>query len=70
MSITLNGAKVIHRNGTSFVALPVEAQRPIAGGCQCPYCQNHPDKTPMWDTLAIGADSPFAWTVHYPDFPR
>jgi hypothetical protein len=66
----MNGSKVTHRNETSFVALPVEAQSPIAGGCHCSYCKANPDKRPMWDTLAIGADTPRAWTVHYPDLPR
>ena len=66
----MNGSKVTTRNGTSFVALPVEAQNPIAGGCSCQFCKANPDKQPMWDTLAIGADAPRAWTVHYPDLPR
>lgn len=67
--IPLSGAKVTHRNGTSFVALPVEAQLPIPHGCSCPFCKAHPDKPPMWDTLAVSADEPRAWTVHYPDLP-
>ena len=70
MPTNMNGAKVTHRNGTSFVALPAETRRPIDGGCQCAYCKAHPDKRPMWDTLAISADATRAWTVHYPDLPR
>ena len=66
----MNGSKVTKRNGTYFVAIPAEAQLPIAGGCQCPHCKAHPEQQPMWDTLAIGADAPNAWTVHYPDLPR
>ena len=49
----MNGEKVTKRNSTYFVALPIEVQKPVPGGsCQCPYCKAHPDKPPMWDTLA------------------
>jgi hypothetical protein len=50
---------------TTFVSLPVPLQRPITGGCQCAFCKAHPNRPPMWDTLATdGVDS---WTVHYPE---
>jgi hypothetical protein len=65
----LNGAKTTRRNDTVFVALPIEAQRPIAGGCSCDWCKTHPDRTPMWDTLAVPADGKgAAQTVHFPEF--
>ena len=67
MLTQMNGLKVTKRGETYFVALPPEVRRPIAGGCQCSYCKAHLDKLPTWDTLAIGADSPHAWTVHYPE---
>ena len=67
--IDMNGSKVTKRGETYFVALPADAQRQIAGGCQCAWCLTHPDRTPMWDTLAIGEAS-HAWTVHYPELPR
>lgn len=53
---------------TLFVALPVELQRTIEGGCSCPYCKSHPNQTPMWDTLAIDAKAQrHTWIVHYPE---
>ena len=64
----LSGIKPRLVGGTLFVALPVELQRTIEGGCQCPHCKAHPDKTPMWDTLAIDASARrHTWTVHYPE---
>jgi hypothetical protein len=62
-----NALKVHKRENTLFVALPVEVQKPIAGGCKCNYCLWNPEKTPMWDTLALSPDSQYTWTVHYPD---
>jgi hypothetical protein len=54
-------------NRTVFLRLPLDMQRPIPGGCQCPYCHAHRDLVPMWDTLAAHPDARHAWTVHYPD---
>lgn len=67
-----NGMKVLGRNGgTLFVRLPDELQTPC-NGCSCAWCKAHPDKTPMWDTLAIAISKPSkgtdtTWTVHMPD---
>jgi hypothetical protein len=64
----LSGIKPRLVGGKLFVALPVELQRTIEGGCSCAYCKAHPDKTPMWDTLAIDARAQrHTWTVHYPE---
>jgi hypothetical protein len=64
----LSGIKPRLVGGTLFVALPVELQRTIEGGCQCPYCKDHPSKPAMWDTLAIDAKAQrHTWTVHYPE---
>lgn len=63
----------VTRHGkTLFVPLPVSAQSPISGGCSCSFCTKHPDRKPMWDTLAIAADRPdhdrdTTWTVHFPE---
>jgi hypothetical protein len=54
-------------DGTVFLPLPNEWQRPIKGGCQCPYCHAHPERPPMWDTLAGHPDTRHTWLVHYPD---
>lgn len=63
----MNGIRVKkHKDGTMFVPLPLEVQRPVTGGCQCSYCKDHPDKTPMWDTLALHPEQDVTWTVHYP----
>lgn len=73
----LNGARVRRINKTIFIELPKEAQRPIDGGCVCTFCKAHPDRKPMWDTLAVSAEYPeypgrtdTAWTVHYPEFNK
>jgi hypothetical protein len=64
----LSGIRPRLVGGTLFVALPAELQRTIEGGCQCLYCKDHPDKPPMWDTLAIDAKAQrHTWTVHYPE---
>lgn len=72
----LNGMKILgQRNGTIFVRLPKELQRPI-DGCICSYCKEHPQEPPTWDTLALAVicnknvsmkrnDTTF--TVHMPD---
>ena len=53
---------------TVFIAAPVEARKDIKGGCQCPYCLAHPDKTPQWDTIAVDAQAPdWAVFVHMPE---
>ncbi len=61
---------------TIFVPLPPALHRPIEGGCACEVCKARPDRTPMWDTLAIAAKPTkntvqfhrdFTWTVHYPE---
>jgi hypothetical protein len=64
-----NGIKT-HRIGkTMFIPLPVKVQQPI-DGCDCKFCKAHPDRKPMWDTLAISPDSERTWTVHYPEIQR
>lgn len=63
----LNGIKVVKVKGTMFVALPVNYRSPIKGGCSCNYCKANPDKTPMWDTLAVNPDADYSWTVHFPE---
>jgi len=68
MGLQFNGLKPKLVKSTLFVPLPVEAQRPIEGGCGCGYCKSHPDKLPAWDTLAIDAKAEQrTWTVHYPE---
>lgn len=58
-------ATIIRRKDTTFIRLPANAQTKIKGGCQCPYCKDHPHREPMWDTVATDGNS--VWTVHYPD---
>lgn len=67
---SFNGLSVKTRDGTLFVALPPAAQTAIGYGCECPYCKAHPDKTPMWDTLAVAPHHNRTWTVHYPEFSQ
>jgi len=57
------------RGHVHFVRLPVQAQRPINGGCQCAHCKARPGATPMWDTLAIDtkATRNQTWIVHFPE---
>jgi hypothetical protein len=57
---------------TVFVALPVEAWRPIANGCACPFCKTHPDLTPYWDTLVVNpvGVKDVTSVCHYPEFSR
>ena len=68
----MNGSQVIGRTAsTIFVRLPDDAQRPC-GTCSCSYCKANPERTPMWDTLAIATSKPAdgpdtVWTVHMPD---
>ena len=67
----MGGRKVHKVNHTLFVALPVDARRPIEGGCSCAYCKDHPDRTPTWDVLALPAKGDGwmigrTWIVHYP----
>lgn len=54
-------------DGTVFLPLPKSMHRPITGGCQCKFCHEHPDMTPMWDTLAGHPDERHTWVVHYPE---
>jgi hypothetical protein len=62
----------MRRGDAVFVALPVEMQRPIPGGCQCSHCKAHPDQTPMWDTLCVDPDAgtSTSFTIHFPEFVR
>jgi hypothetical protein len=57
-------------DGTVFVSLPDSMHRPINGGCQCPFCNAHPDLIPSWDTIAAHPDANHTWTVHYPELSR
>jgi hypothetical protein len=67
-AMRLSGVRPHLVGGTVFVALPAALHREIAGGCQCGFCKEHPDKTPMWDTLAIDAAAErHTWVVHYPE---
>jgi hypothetical protein len=68
--MTIHSERVYRRKDTIFIALPADQQRPIEGACVCPFCVAHPDKQPMWDTLAVGKNSG-RWTslVHFPDMP-
>jgi hypothetical protein len=55
-----------------YVRLPRALQQPT-NGCSCPYCREHPDDPPMWDTLAIPLypkqhPDAYAFTVHAPDW--
>lgn len=59
-------AHIETRGDTVFVPLPPRLHAAIAGGCQCPYCKRHPERTPMWDTLAT-AEGCAPWVVHYPE---
>jgi hypothetical protein len=50
---------------TYFARLPASYQKPITWGCECSFCKQHPDRAPMWDTLATdGVDT---WVVHHPE---
>jgi len=65
--------RITRRDSTIFVPLPKNAQKEIDGGCQCQFCRANPDRTPMWDTLAIDArdsGSNWTWIVHYPECLR
>ena len=57
----------VHKDGTTFLPLPVSMHKAVTGGCQCQYCVKHPNKTPMWDTLAGHPDERYSWVVHYPE---
>ena len=64
-------------NGTLFVPLPRELQRPAGMGdpCQCDYCKalsgtGMADRTDKWDTLVIGPSTIHtchAPELHFPD---
>jgi hypothetical protein len=58
------------KDGTTFMPLPSTMHKPITGGCECPFCHAHPDKTPMWDTLAGHPDKRYTWVVHYPELAK
>jgi hypothetical protein len=62
--LSLNGLHIYRtKDGRSrFIALPRELWR-SAGKCACPYCQG---KEGSWDTLAVGSDGGFTFTVHFP----
>ena len=68
----INGIRVTRKGNTIFIPLPPGMQIPIQFGCKCSFCKAHPDKVPMWDTLAIYEKAPSnpwdtATTVHYPE---
>ena len=76
----LQGWRVIRRlpDGTVYLRLPRELQRPIDGGCQCRVCRiAGVDQIARWDTLCIpGSDAGQAhasrahaetFTVHMPE---
>ena len=69
----INGTRVTRSGISIFIPLPVEMQTPIKGGCECSFCKEHPEKVPMWDTLAVYANAPdwikddTAVTIHYPE---
>jgi len=74
---TLNGMVVIERRpGHVYMRIPADLQKPITGGCSCSFCRQHPDRTPMWDTLAVTTRAPkdgdhdHAWTIHMPEQAR
>jgi len=57
-----------------YLRLPSELQRRVIGGCNCPYCKQHEERKPAWDTLVIPKNTPIesrwiegSWTVHMPD---
>lgn len=54
-------------DGTVFLPLPEKMWRPVPFGCECTYCKAHPNKPPMWDTLAGHPDKEWTWVVHYPE---
>lgn len=59
----LNGCEVyLGADGTLFIELPAELQRPI-DRCCCRFCQG---TQPKWDMLAVNPNSRFTWTVHFP----
>lgn len=65
----LNGAMVIANStdgDANYIRLPSQLQRPIDGGCSCPYCKANPKLIPTWDTLVVPKKGT-AWTVHMPD---
>ena len=72
--VSLQGWPVLETTITTalYLRIPRELQRPIAGGCCCNYCQQHPELlVPAWDTLGIPVDGGTTWTVHAPEWqPR
>jgi hypothetical protein len=68
---TLNGilARLSPNGESMWLHIPQWAARPC-GGCECTYCQRHPDRVPRWDTLAVPFDNGWAYTVHAPEFWR
>lgn len=70
--VILNGLSACRKGDAIFIALPVGARHPIAGGCHCDWCKKHPEAIPSWDVLAVGVKAPdgpgTAWTVHWPEF--
>lgn len=72
---SLNGADIRRsKDGqTIWVKIPYALAEPIKGGCACDFCKAHPELTPKWDALCIGAKAPekgidYVTTVHFPDF--
>ena len=66
--MTLSGIKPKRVGDTLFIRLPSEMRLQITGGCNCPYCKDHPLDAPRWDTLAIDAKAKsHTWIVHFPD---
>jgi hypothetical protein len=68
----LSGMSVIAIAPTAvYLRLPSALQRPIDGGCQCRYCQAHPNEVPSWDTLGVPTienNRLGSWTLHAPEW--
>lgn len=69
-----NGMSILGQlNNTVFIRLPLNISVEILGGCQCPYCEAHPDIPPRWDMLCVPFDTgeslggDHTWTIHMPE---
>lgn len=57
---------------TVWIRIPRSLAKPIEGGCQCTYCMEHPEITPLWDAVCVrtapAKGMEYSATVHFPRF--